>query len=147
MKLEVDKKYVTKTGTVCKCVAILSAENYTGGFPAIVLIDNDVYTYTMSGEYYYESTHPLDLISEYVEKPKVDWSKFAAWHNYLAMDKDGRWHAFCDLPIIITTYWQDRDEACRLVPKEYCQRVPNEYYPEFSGDWKDSLICRDETFE
>lgn len=67
-------------------------------------------------------------------KPKVDWSLYARWHNYVAMDADGAWHSYLHKPEC-TRLCFDNDES------EY-QYIPAEYAPPFSGDWKDSLCER-----
>lgn len=71
-------------------------------------------------------------ISEWREVPEVDWSLYAKWHVYVAMNKDNLWYAY-DLPPKLGTlgYWLGAGE-----------HIPQEYAPKFSGDWKDSLIER-----
>ena len=76
-----------------------------------------------------------DLISEWVDKPVVDWGKLAAWHRWVARDERGGWFSFCQKPILGMAHWMIAS-GC-----DYCP-IPSQYSPTFSGDWKDSLVER-----
>lgn len=76
-----------------------------------------------------------DLISEWVERPRVDWGNLAAWHQWAAMDGDGKWFSFTNRPALGTSYWMPTQDD------SFCD-IPPHFFPTFSGDWKDSLIGR-----
>ena len=67
-------------------------------------------------------------------KPVVDWSLYAKWHMWIAMDADGAWHSYLHKPECARLCF-DNDES------EY-QYIPPEYAPTFTGDWKYSLFER-----
>jgi hypothetical protein len=66
-------------------------------------------------------------------KPVVDWSLYAKWHRYLAKNECGNWYGFSTTPKLAKTTW---------VGSIHCERIPQEYAPTFTGDWKDSLFER-----
>lgn len=75
----------------------------------------------------------LSKLSEpWIDKPEWDWSTTPPWLNWLAMDDDGLWYLFQSKPDIRST------TRCR----GHVVSVPKEYAPKWSGDWKDSLVCR-----
>ena len=76
------------------------------------------------------------IVEEWDERPEFDWSKAAEWQNYVAKDKDGVWHIFDAQPTILGEIWY-------LHPKDGGTAMLNpNYYPEWTGDWQDSLIKR-----
>ncbi len=83
----------------------------------------------------YGCTKPYDLISEWVDRPVVDWSKLAAWHRWVAVDEMGEWFSFGQKPTLGLAHWMIAS-GC-----DYCP-IPPQYSPTFSGDWKDSLVER-----
>lgn len=60
---------------------------------------------------------------------KPDWKDAPEWANYLAMDADGYWYWYENLP------WKCADLAWRTVGQ--CQRVSQD-----ANLWKDSLEKR-----
>ena len=77
-----------------------------------------------------------DIVGLWVDKPEFDWSKAAAWSNYVSMDENGGWWTYKERPTVNDGGW------CDIAPDPAWGRVPKEFYPTFSGDWKDSLIER-----
>lgn len=67
-----------------------------------------------------------------VGKPAVDWSAMPRWAKWVAMDESGKWYFFFETPSKKTTVWLAAS----------CGFIPPEYYPTFTGNWKDSLIER-----
>jgi hypothetical protein len=101
---------------------------YEGG-PATCLWDWD----SVSGS----TRGPLDLVHPWVDAPVVDWSKEREWVKAVAMDKDGRWVRYNVTPKADGSgnWWFPDCEFQRIHPSEY---------PQFTGDWKDSLCVRPE---
>lgn len=89
--------------------------------------------------------HPADIIGPWREEkkaPKVDWSKFPAHFRYLAMDMFGTWYGYFKKPFIDegSSIWTST-EADESEYETYFDVDPDDY-PDFSGDWKDSLCAR-----
>lgn len=80
-----------------------------------------------------------DIISEWIDRPEVDWQKYPAWLPWLAMDKDGRWFLYEKEPRTA----RGEDAWVRDSMGDLLLRVPPEYAPSFSGNWQDSLCSRD----
>jgi len=69
--------------------------------------------------------------------PDDFWTRvISPWMNVAAMDGDKKWYQYSINPEHSTTAWQYNHIA------GLCSRIPPEYAPKFSGDWKDSLIVR-----
>ena len=75
-----------------------------------------------------------DLIEPCIDKPVVDWSKMPAWANWVAMEADGTWFYYSDKP-------QHHGDRFWLA-SEYICRIPKEFQPSFTGNWRDSLVER-----
>lgn len=135
MKIEAGKFYRTRDGHRARVYAVDGRDPYPAHgaifFDGAGWIGN---TWTIEGSVSV-ALHPrcYDLISEWVDKPVVDWSKMAAWHRWVAMDSDKRWYAFADEPRICDVAWHAATNS---------NSIPTAYYPTFSGDWKDSLVER-----
>lgn len=69
-----------------------------------------------------------------VTEPKVNWSAMPAWAKWVAMDEDGDWFWFSEMPNTDEGQWQHQSGCCGIIP---AQGVPN-----FTGGWKDSLVER-----
>lgn len=134
MKIEAGKFYRTRSDNKARVYAVDAG----GGSPihGAILIKDAWYAkvFQRDGNYHYQDESPFDLISEWVDRPVVDWSKLAAWHRWVAMDEDGSWYAYSERPELACATW-------RVENTEY-QRIPENYSPTFSGDWKDSLVER-----
>jgi hypothetical protein len=83
-----------------------------------------------------EST--ADLIAPWIDKPVVDWSKMAAWHRFVAMDFGGAWRTYSSLPVVseVGNVWiaNNGNDLGQCVPPAHC--------PQWTGDWRDSLVER-----
>jgi hypothetical protein len=65
----------------------------------------------------------------------VDWSREREWVKAVAMDSDGKWFRYDKFPEIgkYDAWWAD---GCKH------QSMHRSEYPQFTGDWKDSLCIR-----
>ncbi len=79
----------------------------------------------------------LDLIRPWIDRPTIDWSKEREWVKAVAMDRCGSWCRFDGIPTCAKENWLIDD------PFRYIWMHPSEY-PQFAGDWKDSLCVRPE---
>lgn len=81
----------------------------------------------------------LDIIDPWIEKPIVDWSAMPKWGNYVAMDKNGKWHWYALLPSI-------SPDSCGMwklnTSSTFCGFIPPGFHPQFGGDWNQSLAER-----
>lgn len=138
MKIEAGKYYRTRSGRKALVLSTEGGGNDFSVYASIVLHTgklNQPDCWRNDGLYVNADTpNGNDLVSEWVDKPVVDWSKMAAWHRWVAMDEDGNWYAYASLPELALITW-------RSYSFEY-QRIPPNYSPAFSGDWKDSLVER-----
>lgn len=137
MKIEAGKFYKTRTG---KKVVVYSTTGRAMRHIRGCIIESGPNEDTMmswysGGVFFGDGAHAeYDLISEWVDKPVVDWSKLAAWHRWVARDEDGSWYVYAKRPELAVATWRGEYH-------EY-QRIPENYSPTFSGDWKDSLVER-----
>lgn len=134
MKIEPNKFYKTRNGHKAR---IYTTDGY-GDYPihGAVLMDNGwrLVMWTSDGCNYINSSlkATTDIISEWQDIPIVNWAAMPAWCNYVAMDADGVWGIYTDKPITIDCYWSSKNRWS----------IPEEYYPIFTGNWKDSLAKR-----
>ena len=88
----------------------------------------------ISGEY--------DIISEWVDKPdKEIFSTLPPWIKWVAKDEDRTWWGYTGEPYIDLDKeeWDNQKNG-----KHIATIIPPEYAPQWDGDWKDSLIGRDD---
>lgn len=86
--------------------------------------------------------HPLDLIAPWVDAPEMDWSKLPAFIKCVTVDASGEaWAWACSEThvVIFETEWlhynyRSNKFGYRLFPGTV----------KFSGDWKQSKVCRPE---
>lgn len=87
---------------------------------------------------------PSDIVGPWKEEkkaPKVDWSKFPAHFRYLAMDEGGSWYGYLQKPtpdsevdmFVAAIDSTNYDNLFDIYPEDY---------PDFDGDWRDSLCVR-----
>ena len=79
----------------------------------------------------------IDIVSEWSDTPIVNWPAMPAWCNYVAMDADGKWYCYVTKPEI-----SDYVRAWLPTSANY-NKIPKQYAPTFTGDWKDSLAERE----
>ncbi len=133
MKIEAGKFYRTRGGQKVRVYTVDGGGEYPVHAALLVGTVWYVKVYKSSGHLDFPDDH--DLISEWVDKPVVDWSKLAAWHRWVARDERGEWFSFGQKPTIGLAHWMIA-RGC-----DYCP-IPPQYSPTFSGDWKDSLVER-----
>ncbi len=93
--------------------------------------------WTSEGRYMCEgSLHSGDLIEEWVEKPAINWAHIPPWFNFVAMDKDGRWNAFSEMPYVSSDRLEWLAKSGRVLS------IPPAYQPQFTSDWTESLVER-----
>ena len=132
MKIEAGKFYRTRGGQKVRVYAVDGGGEYPVHAALLVGTVWYVKVYKSSGHLDFPDDH--DLISEWVDKPVVDWSKLAAWHRWVAMDPCGRWYSYELEPMLLETKWRNGNGEIG--------RIPPQYSPTFPGDWKDSLVER-----
>jgi hypothetical protein len=78
-----------------------------------------------------------DVIGPWIDEPDASelWPVLPPGIQWLAMDKDGTWYGYPTEPDLCDECWI-RPSVCW---------VPPEYFPKFTGDWKDSKIRRPQT--
>ena len=125
--------------------AVKSCKNYTG-IPLFLLmcekeccsnwVDLAGRNYTKTGD------SSCDLISEWIDAPEVDWSFIPPWFIALAMNKNFDWRAFTEKPSLLVgnSIWSIPGTFYQ--PGQTVIDIPSQYAPKFTGDWKDSLVCR-----
>lgn len=129
MKLEAGKSYITNGG---KKVRILCTDA-PGDYSVVAITESGlVLKVTKAGKLYNESAwdHHWDIVGPWVEKPVFDRSLLPSW-KAIAMDDDGDWFAYVDIPTQGRGAWES-DEPIKHIPAPYA--------PKWEGDWKDSLV-------
>jgi hypothetical protein len=132
LKFEVGKAYRTRDGRKAVCLTTtLSDDDY----PIGIQIDGSLYRATSDGyDYMTKSQSPKDIISEWVDKPVIDWATMPAWAKFVAMDDTGGWWWYGKKPFIGEINWRSESQ--------YYDEIPKEYAPKWGGDWRNSLIER-----
>jgi len=137
MKIEVGKFYKTRDGRKARIYAVDGGSD-TPVHGAILGPGRgwNTYVWNNSGINYYSRPDDCELISEWTDKPEVDWSAMPRWAEWYAIDGNGipRWFNG-RMPSIKDDIW---------VNYELWGVVPFEYAPKWDGDWKDSLVRRPE---
>ena len=139
MKIEVGKFYRTRDGRKARIYALDGTDEYPI-HGAILYLNGEwgSYVWNNAGCYLPTQPHPSDLVSEWIDKPEVDWSAMPRWAEWVAMDKDGEWTFFSAKPSMdIGCWWSDGDVT-------YLAEIPPSYAPKWDGDWRDSLVRRPE---
>lgn len=79
-----------------------------------------------------------DIIGPWIDKPDCSalWPLLPPWIKYLAMDKVYGWFAYTLKPSLGDFH------AWNVIGDEHYFKIPSEYAPIYSGDWKDSLVER-----
>lgn len=137
MKIEVGKFYKTRNGRKARIYAVDGTDEYP--IHGAILDRTDgwcIYVWRNDGGNLPSQPYHSDLISEWTDRPEVDWSAMPKWAEWYAIDGNGipRWFNG-RMPSIKDDIW---------VNYELWGVVPFEYAPKWSGDWKDSLVKRPE---
>jgi len=85
------------------------------------------------GKYMIEQSS-ADLIAPWIDEPVVNWDAMPAWANWVAMEDEGDWFWLTNEPIMA-------DDGFNTLHGKWGS-IPEAYYPQFSGDWKDSKVKR-----
>jgi hypothetical protein len=128
MKLEVGKTYISQLGTKVKIVS----DEGIAPFQFIGVLDSGCpSTFSEDG-----SNHILaiQLKEEFKEKPVLNL-KLNDLYKWAAMDFNKRWFLYKGKPALGTAMWNNLSLSSDSV-----MRIPAEFTPTYSGDWKDSLI-------
>jgi hypothetical protein len=78
-----------------------------------------------------------DLIRPWVDRPLVDWSREREWVKAVAMDDTGFCYRFDVVPAPSGRIWSIQSGG-------FCSKMHPSEYPQFTGNWKDSLCVRPE---
>jgi len=146
MTIELNKTYRTRSGQKCRIICV---DRNTGEYPysqcpivGLVQCPNGelIHLYFKDGASAWPPNPDYassDLISEWIDRPTIDWNTLPWWHKYVAMQKDGRWYSYADSPHISGDVWHVAQGGWLYLPPEYA--------PKWEGDWKESLITRDDS--
>lgn len=116
-------------------VEILST-NRNGLLPVVGLSDGgDLMCFHSDGRH--GTTTELDIVGPWTDQLIVDWPAMPRWAVAVAMDDDGRWHHYPNVPVVVEVAhtWSD------LVTNDYGS-IPKSYWPTWTGDWRSSLVVR-----
>lgn len=137
MKIEVGKYYRTRDGRKARIYAVDGREGSNIHGAVLNEIGWITSTWAITGQWVSAETG-RDLISEWIDKPEVDWSAMPKWAEWVAMDADGewRWFSFREPVVDLTSdSWENY---------QFSGKIPPSYAPKWTGDWKDSLVRRTE---
>jgi hypothetical protein len=130
LKFEVGKTYQTRDGRKAVCLTTTLDGVFRIGFQ----MEGALIALQMNGMYFDDkSQSPNDVISEWIDKPIVDWSLMPAWAKFVAMDKSGKWWWYTHKPSL---------EHVWCIIDGFGGVIPSEYAPKWEGDWRNSLIER-----
>lgn len=77
-----------------------------------------------------------NLTEPWIDKPEWDWSTTPSWLNWLAMDDPNYWYLYGHKPTLSDNGFSAAAES------DDVWFVPKKHAPKWSGDRKDSLVCR-----
>jgi hypothetical protein len=133
LNFEVGKAYQTRDGRKAVCLTTTLVESRVGFEIQRLLSTTD-----KEGNFYrHKSPSAHDIVSEWVDKPVIDWDTMPAWAKFVAMDKGGKWYLHTSKPLIDEDfyYWKGKSDSIWNL-------IPSEYAPKWDGDWRNSLIER-----
>lgn len=138
---EVGKFYQSRDGRKIRIYATDGSDNYSYPVHGAVLESTGwvFNTWTIDGWLLSGKVErPLDIVSEWIEKPEVDWASMPAWMRFVAKDNSsGAWYCYDQAP------FHSKDEGVWTVSGSILAlRIPRDFEPKFAGDWKDSLCER-----
>jgi hypothetical protein len=141
IKFELGKFYRTRGGRKALVFNIVSGDEI---YPLRVAIIGLGTTACMgSGRIWVNKESPNDLIAEWIDADKkginnpiiYDRAKLPAWANKaIAMNANGRWRCFSEVPLRSATLWLPATRKGEL------EEIRPGYEPNWQGDWKDSLL-------
>jgi len=122
---EVGKAYQTRDGRKAVCLTTTLGEMH----PIGLQVGSEFIETTKKGHFYGDTLNSQnDIISEWVDKPVIDWSAMPAWAKFVAMNDNEEWYWYTSAP----------NKCCPYISG----RIPSEYAPKWEGDWRNSLIER-----
>jgi hypothetical protein len=130
LNFEVGKAYRTRDGRKAVCLTTTLSYDY----PIGLQLYSEFIETTKKGRFYDDSETQNDIISEWIDKPVIDWATMPAWAKFVAMDSCRYWWWYNNKVTINNDYWEQKSGCCG--------RIPAEYAPKWDGDWKQSLIER-----
>lgn len=143
MYIKERKFYRTRNGN--KAIVYAIHRNQSGGVHGAIF-DGGKWVIThweLNGRYFDPvDDHPCSLVSPWEASPIVDFNYFPAHIVAVAMDEDGDWHGFSDIPAanIRDKAWYSSVSGLHDL---YCTfDLYDDHCPMFSGDWSDSLAIR-----
>lgn len=132
MNIERDKFYKTRRGKKVRVICV----DAPGFLPVIAIGERgELFTFGKDGKFYKDDKESsCDLISEWTDKPVIDRAILPAWANKaIAMDPNGEWYSCSAVPVMRYFEW-------RVRPGEELIKIPTDFAPAWTGDWKESLV-------
>ena len=124
LKFEVGKAYQTRDGRKAVCLTTTLYDSRVG-----FQVGEILYSVTINGMFFNDKSETQnDIISEWIDKPVIDWSAMPAWAKFVAMNDNEEWYWYTSAP----------NKCCPYISG----RIPSEYAPKWEGDWRNSLIER-----
>jgi hypothetical protein len=135
MKIELNKTYRTRDGRKARVICVDRRSDYS----IVALISpglnnavEDVFIYLSDGICSATEDLPLDLISEWVDKPLFDPETFPKW-KWAAIDRDGTSWVFTDKP-------KKMSGGIWCIADVRDGRAKIDRGVQFTGNWEDSLV-------
>ena len=129
LNFEVGKAYQTRDGRKAVCLTTTLYDNRIG-----LQVGEILYSVTINGMFFNDKSETQnDIISEWIDKPVIDWATMPAWAKFVAMDESVKWFWYIRKPRM-------GDVWC-VIDGDF-GKIPHGYAPKWEGDWKDSLIER-----
>jgi hypothetical protein len=141
--LEPGKEYLAFPNWRMRCISDLRMEE-EGEYPVVMERYSKVKGW--KGPFYYkkDGTHKYadhNIIGPWNSKPVVDWSLYSKWTKAVAMDEDGLWYGYTEIPTKLSATWE-LQYSMISIPPEYAPK--NADGTPWTGNWKDSLVVREE---
>lgn len=141
--LEPGKEYLAFPNWRMRCISDLRMEE-EGEYPVVMERYSKVKGW--KGPFYYkkDGTHKYadhNIIGPWNSKPIVDWSLYSKWTKAVAMDEDGLWYGYTEIPTKLSATWE-LQYSMISIPPEYAPK--NADGTPWTGNWKDSLVVREE---
>lgn len=138
LKIEPGRFYRLRNGRKMRCYAIDGCRDLSIHGATKVDEGWKLGSWYSDGKAVKYSVSTADIISEWEDKPEIDWSLYPSWVKAVAMDKNRVWYTYIATPIIWDgeNFW---DSSART-----STQILHEYAPKWVGDWRNSLVVRPE---
>ena len=129
------KEYTLRNGMRYRCYATEAGGEYTvhGAY-----LESGIWricNHTSEGRFSPQlNDTAFDIISEWIDKPVVDWPKMPAWSVAVSSDEGGPWYWYDARPSEQADYWKNEGAMSGIIPDKFA--------PTFTGSWRDSLVER-----